>query len=155
MFGFLFKLALVVVIGVLVYQYYLGSAEEKARSAKVFGHMKEIAVAVGDLAQSEKEKFEAGKYDAVLDKLDQAYQAAKEGLTSNDADRLKRIGELEQRRKKLEQDLRDIEQADTAAAGKPMDQANQAKQEQRKDALRQDIRKLLEDSDALLKEAER
>ena len=144
MIGFLIKIAVLVIAGVLVYNYFLGSDTEKAQSAKIFGHVKEIAVSVGDLAKSEKEKFDAGKYDAALGKLASAYQTAREGARQLDSSLLARIGELENRRNKLAEDLHTIEQADKAGNPEPP---------QRKEALRQELKLLLEDSNALLKEA--
>ncbi len=143
MIGFFIKLAIVVVIGVLAYNYFFGDAEEKAQSAKTFGQMKEVAVSVGQLAKSEKEKFDAGKYDDALDKLGAAYVKLREGAQKLDAGLLKRIQTLEERKGKLEEDLADLEKSDV-----PPEQRAQRKAE-----LDKELAALQRDSDALAKDA--
>lgn len=150
MIGFVIKLAVLVVVGVLAYNYFFGTGEEKAQSAKTFGQMKEVAVSVGQLAKSEKEKFDAGKYDTALDKLGATYKKLREGAQKLDAGLLKRIGELEQRKGELQKELDGIQGAD-AASGKSPEQA--AKQERRKESLQRELDKLERDSEALLKES--
>ena len=152
MIGFLLKIAILVVAGVLVYNYFLGDESEKAQSAKVFGHVKEIAVSVGDLAKSEKEKFDAGKYDTALEKLAGAYRSAREGAQQLDVGLIKRIGELEQRRNKLAKDLQTIEQAEPPTSGQQTVKPESTEQSKRKEALRQEMQRLLEDSNKLLLE---
>ncbi len=150
MIGFVIKLAVLVVVGVLAYNYFFGTGEEKAQSAKTFGQMKEVAVSVGQLAKSEKEKFDAGKYDAALDKLGAAYKKLREGTQKLDAGLLKRINELEQRKRDLKKELDGIHDAE-ATSGKSREQA--AKQERRKESLQHEMDKLERDSEALLKES--
>jgi hypothetical protein len=151
MIGFLVKLAIVVVVGVLAYNYFFGTAEEKAQSSKVFGQVKDVAVSVGELAKSEKEKFDAGKYDAALDKLGGAYKAAREGAANLDASVLKRIGELEKRRQGLEKEVASIDKAEQAGQAAAPSEAKAAEQARRKEKLRQEMERLIADSNALLK----
>jgi hypothetical protein len=151
MIGFLIKLAVLVVVGVLAYNYFFGTGEEKAQSARTFGQMKEVAVSVGQLAKSEKEKFNAGKYDTALEKLGATYKKLRESAQKLDAGLLKRIGELEKRKGELQKELDGIQGAD-AASGKSPEQA--AKQERRKESLQRELDKLERDSEALLKESQ-
>lgn len=151
MIGFLVKLAIVAVVGVLAYNYFFGSAEEKAQSTKVFGQVKEVAVSVGELAKSEKEKFDAGKYDAALDKLAGAYKAAREGAQHLDASVVKRIGELEKRRQGLEKEVANIDKAERAEKPGQDAQAKASEQAKRKEKLEQEMERLIADSNALLK----
>ena len=143
MIGFLIKLALVAVIGVLAYNYFFGTSEEKAQSAKAFGQMKDVAVSVGQLAKSEKEKFDAGKYDAALDKLGDAYVKLREGAQKLDAKLLKRISALEERKGKLKEELADLEKSDAPAEQRA----------KRKAELDQELEALQRDSDTLAKDA--
>ena len=149
MIGFLIKLAVLVVVSVLAYNYFFGSDEEKAQSAKTFGQMKEVAVSVGQLAKSEKEKFDAGKYDTALDKLGATYKKLREGTQKLDAGLLERINELEKRKSELQRELDGIQ---GAAPAKSPEQA--AKQERRKESLQRELDKLELDSEALLKDSQ-
>jgi hypothetical protein len=150
MIGFLIKIAVFAVIGILSYNYFFGTSEEKAQSSKVFGQVKEVAVSVGELAKSEKEKYDAGKYDTALDKLGSAYKAAREGAQKLDAGLLKSIGELDKRRAKLEKEIASIEEAEQA----DLSEAEAKQQTKRKEKLQQELKKLISDSDAVLKQAE-
>lgn len=145
MIGFLIKIAIVVVLGVLGYNYFFGTTEEKTQSTKVFGQMKDVAVSVGELAKSEKVKYDAGKYDAALDKLAGAYKKAREGAQKVDASLLKRIGELEKRRAGLEAEIASIEKSEGASG----------EQTERKEKLKEELDQLIADSDAVLKQAEK
>jgi len=68
----LLKLAVFLVIGVLVYNYFFGNAVEKERSAKIGNQVKELFQSAVDVVKDEKEKFDAGKYDGALDKVGDA-----------------------------------------------------------------------------------
>jgi cytochrome c556 len=145
MIGFVIKAAIVVVIGVLAWNYFFGTSEEKAQSAKTFGQMKEVAVSVGELAKSEKEKYDAGKYDAALDKLGATYKKLREGARKMDASLLERIDQLDQRKRGLQKELEDIEKTDSAT--------NQ--QAERKTQLGLELEQLKRDSDELVKDSGR
>jgi SMC interacting uncharacterized protein involved in chromosome segregation len=154
MIGFLIKIAVFAVIGILAYNYFFGTSEEKAQSSKVFGQMKEVAVSVGELAKSEKEKYDAGKYDAALDKLAAAYKTAREGAQKLDASLLKNIGELEKRRAGLEKEIASIEEAEQGDGKTELSAAEVKEQAKRKEKLQQELDKLISDSDAVLKKTE-
>ncbi len=146
MIGFVLKLAVALVVGVLLYNYFFGTPEEQAHSSKTFAQLKEIAVSVGELASSEKEKFDAGKYDAVLDKLGVAYTGLREGARTLDAGVLRQVDELEARRGELKRELDSLGREGVA------DDANQKR---RREELHDDMRALVRDSDRLLQRIER
>jgi hypothetical protein len=152
MIGFLFKIVVVLVVGVLAYNYFFGSEEEKAQSSKVFGQVKDVAISVGDLAKSEKAKFDAGKYDAAMEKLSSAYKVAREGAQDLDAGLLKRIGELEQRKEALSQEVDSINEAEQGAQKTQETEADAAARQARKEQLHREMEKLIADSNALLKQ---
>ena len=143
MIGFLLKLAVLLVIGILTYNYFFGSSEEKAQSEKTFSQMKEVAVSVGELAKAEKEKWDAGKYDTALEKLGATYKALREGAQKLDAGLLQRIDDLDQRKAQLQKELADIEQS----------KASPEQQARRKAELIKELETLKRDSDALVKDS--
>jgi hypothetical protein len=152
MIGFLIKLAILAIVGLLAYNYFFGTAEEKAQSTKVFGQVKDVAVSVGELAKSEKVKYDAGKYDTALDKLAGAYKAAREGAQKVDASLLKRIGELEKRKEALKKELASIEQAEEQQ--QMTTDKTTTDQAKRKARLERDLDQLIVDSDKVLKQAQ-
>ena len=104
------RLAVILVIGVLIYNYFLGDPGEKETAKKIFGEIKEVGVAVKDLLQSEKEKFDSGKYDQALDKIGGLFNNLKENAETVSSFS-KEIDALEARRKELSDQLHDHEPA--------------------------------------------
>jgi len=77
MIKFVFKIGVVLVAGVLTYNYFLGDAEEKKQSEAVFSQIKDLGSSIGGLIKSEKEKFDQGKYDEALAKISSAVSELK------------------------------------------------------------------------------
>jgi len=63
------SLIFMLVIGILVYNSYFGSAEDKARGREVTTKAKDLGKTVIGLLKSERESFKEGKYDKALDKI--------------------------------------------------------------------------------------
>ena len=107
----LFKVAVIVVVALLGYNYFLGDAEEKAQSREIVGKVGDLGKDAWDLLKSEREKMREGKYDAALEKLDGLYVSLRGKAESiRDNALLRELHELEQRRAELE---------DQAANGEP------------------------------------
>ena len=162
----LFKLAVIVIVAILGYNYFFGTSAEKESSRKVFGQMRGVVVSVVDLLKSERGKFDAGKYDAALDKLGGAYRAVREQAQHVDDKVLKRLDDLERRKTALQLQLDTINQQDQQLttslpdSGKktmkadPKNEQAKADQQRRKDALQKELDALLRDSDKLLQDAQ-
>jgi hypothetical protein len=165
----LIKLAVIAIAAILVYNYLFGTSEEKDNSRRVFGQMRSVVVSVADLVKAERTKFDAGKYDAALDKLSDAYRAIRQQAQHVDDKVIKRLDDLERRKTSLQEELDSIEQVDQQSSSptpagkktlKPDPKAEQAKaakaadQQRRKEALQKELESLLRDSDNLLRDAQ-
>lgn len=71
MIRFLFKLGLSLVVLLLVYNYFLGTPEEKSTSKKIFGEVIHLGKSSWELLRAEKQKLRDGKYDMAIDKVSQ------------------------------------------------------------------------------------
>ena len=71
MIRFLFKLVLSLVVLLLVYNYFLGTPEEKSTSKKIFGEVIHLGKSSWDLLRVEKQKLRDGKYDVARYKVSQ------------------------------------------------------------------------------------
>ncbi len=156
----LLKIAALLIAAILVYNYFFGTNEEQENSRKVFGQIRGVVSSVGQLVRSEKDKFDAGKYDAALDKLGGVYKAIRTQARHVDEKVIKRLGELEDRKTELEQELNEIEAGDQQAAAAPISKkkdpkvaAKAADQTRRKEELFRELESLVHDSDELLQEA--
>ena len=61
--------AVVLVIGLLAYNYFFGTQEEKEQAKEIIGKGAEVVGAGADLLKAEYQKFKDGKYDKALDKI--------------------------------------------------------------------------------------
>ncbi len=169
MINSLVKIGVILVAAILIYNFFFGTDSEQESSRKIFGQLKDVVVSVGQLVKSEKQKFDAGKYDAALEKLGGAYRAVRERAQYLDEKMLRRLDELEQRKTSLQSELDAIEQheQDLAAAPAPKKGAKAdpkaekvktqkaADQQRRKEELQRELDALFKDSEALLQEAEK
>ena len=105
----LIRLALIIVVGVLVYNYFLGTPEEKAGSEKVFQQVKEVGKSIGDLIRKEKQNFADGKYDKAIDKIGGLYDEAKDKLGNKQEDR-DSFEKLEKKKEELEKEKEELEE---------------------------------------------
>ncbi len=173
MVKYLIRIGLVLVVAILVYNYFFGTSAEKAQSRKIFGEVQTLVGSVAGALKAEKGKFDAGKYDGVLDKLGSAF-----GSLRNNADQLSpamisELDRLEMRKTALEQELGDIQNGDAelarmsaspppsgkrglAKSNQPAEQAKAQKtadQTRRKEDLEQELERLIQDTDQLLQKA--
>lgn len=109
----LLKLAVFLVIGILVYNYFYGTAEEKAQSKEVFGKVRDLGRDAWNLLRTEKDKLDEGKYDGAVDQVSETVdglgdllgQLKSSAESLNNSGALHRLQELESRRQTLEQQL--------------------------------------------------
>ncbi len=72
------KVGLLLVVGILGYNYFLGSPEEKAQSKEILNKAADVGKAGVGLLKEEIGKFKSGKYDDALDKVGNALNKTKE-----------------------------------------------------------------------------
>jgi hypothetical protein len=129
----LVKIGLLLVVGILGYNFFFGTDAEKETSRKVAHEMGDVARSVGSLLRSERDKFNAGKYDNALEKLGGAYQGLKKQAKFLDENVVKRLEAAEKRRESLKKELENIEDIPSAPAptkgkvDKKQEQINAAK----------------------------
>jgi len=142
------KLGMLLVVGILVYNFFLGTPEEKAQSQKVFDKGKEVVVSVGDLLKSEKEKFDSGKYDTALDKIGNAFNGIRDKANEiQDSGYLDRLNDLDKKRKELQDELSEIAQdANDEFASKG--------DERKADKIKDEIDKLMDNTKRLINDME-
>jgi|APTNR8051073442_1049403.scaffolds.fasta_scaffold00948_16 hypothetical protein len=142
--GNLLKLAALLVIGILVYNYFFGTTEEKAQSKVIFSEAKDLGKAAWGLLKSEKDKFEDGKYDEAVDKVGGLFKNLKTKAQENkDTDALSELRELEKQRLELEKRLDAVDEYDKSKAAT-----------KENEAIKRDWNDLLERTEALMKRME-
>jgi hypothetical protein len=95
----------VLVIGLLVYNYFFGSPEEKEQAKEIIGKGAEVVGAGADLLKGEYQKFKDGKYDKALDNIGDLLSNLKEkgGELVGEIDNWEeRKGSWDEKKKELE-----------------------------------------------------
>ena len=137
----LIKLGLLLVVGILVYNYFFGDEAEKAQSREIFEKVGDLGKAGINLLKSEKAKFDEGKYDDALDKIGSLFDKVRDKAEDlNDSELLRDISRLEKKR----QDLKDR-----------IDETNPEEySEETKDSLKREWKQLMEESEDVMKRLE-
>jgi hypothetical protein len=137
----LIKLGLILVAGILVYNYFFGDETEKAQSREIFEKVGDLGRAGINLLKSEKNKFDDGKYDDALDKIGGLFDKVRSKAEDlNDSELLRDISRLEEKRQELK------ERVDRNA---PEGYSNEEK-----DTLREEWKSLMEDSEKVMQRLE-
>jgi len=144
----LLKLLVVVVIGVLIYNYFFGTPEEKATSKEIFSEVRDLGKATWGLLKSEKQKFDEGKYDEAVDKVGGLLSSLKSKAKSSDDDQaVAKLEELERRRLALDQEIAELDRLNksgkTAAA------------KVKEDQIRKDWRTLMDATELIMNNMEK
>lgn len=100
------KVGILLFVGVLCYNYFLGTPEEKAKAKDTFGKIKEGSKVVGGvlldlgkegvaLLQEEREKFQEGKYDNAVKEVGSLISKIKDQVEGVGGEMLDRVNDLE------------------------------------------------------------
>lgn len=136
------KIGLLLLVGILFYNYFFGTPEEKEQSARIVGKAVDFGRDAWGLLRSEKEKFDEGKYDEAVDKIGNLYASIRQTAEKvNDSGALERLAELEERRSELERELE---------SDRP-----QSYDETEKRRLQREWQDLMSDTEDLMEEMER
>ena len=103
----LLKFGALLVIGILIYNFFFGTSAEKEQSKKVFGETKVLFHSVRDLVRGERQKFDAGKYDNAVAKVKNVFGRLRETADDN-KDILSEIDNLDKKRQEIEDRLSKI-----------------------------------------------
>lgn len=104
------------------YMYFFGKGEDKADAHVIVNETKDLGRAVGDFLKDQKDKYDNGEFDRLIDKVSDNLQKLKSGTQENSSEAkdelrilLKELKEVdpsklnEENRKALEKTIKDIE----------------------------------------------
>ena len=143
MIRLIFTTAFFLVVVILGYNYFFGTAQEKEQAQEIFRKGAEVIGSSANLLKSEYEKYGDGKYDGALDNISTILEKLKE----NDGELLEEIASWEQKKDDWEQkklDLQELLHAD-------LDSINEEKLKKTFTALEEE-RETLESDGIRLKE---
>lgn len=146
----LVKLAVVLIIGILIYNYFLGTEEEKQTSKAIFHEVRDVAVGVKDLVKSEKQKFNEGKYDQAVEKIGVVLKKLKSTAKEIDDKYIDRIDELSKKRRELKEELSSYEDVSDTTSRR-----EQRKMERDTAKIKKELDELMKDTESLIRDMER
>ena len=106
MIRLLITTAFFLVIGLLGYNYFWGTAQEKEQAQEIFSKGAEAIGAGADLLKSEYQKYNDGKYDEALDNIGDGLSKLKE----NSGELLGEINSWEERKDDWDQNKIDLQE---------------------------------------------
>lgn len=139
----LIKIGLVLLVGIVGYNYFFGTEAEKESSRKIVNKAKDLGKSVGGLFKSERAKFDEGKYDDALAKVGNVFDGLKR-KAKDGGELLDRIKDLEKKKDELKDKV--------ALADKEGDgEASKAKVA----SLKAEFKQLLDETETLVDEVEK
>ena len=118
-FKYLLPLAFILVTGIIGYNYFYGTPEERESSRQIIAKVKGLGSDVLNLLKTEKEKFDAGKYDAAVDKIGASLNYLKSktsSLAGAGQQYLQQLQQLESEKQELVQQLANLKAANQSPA---------------------------------------
>ncbi|HUR30506.1 MAG TPA: hypothetical protein VMZ69_03685 [Saprospiraceae bacterium] len=91
--------ALVLIVG---YMYFFGKGEDKERATEVVNETKELGRAVGDFIKRQKEKYDDGDFDRLIDKINDNLEKIKSKKSDNPVEQKDELKELEKELKQVD-----------------------------------------------------
>jgi len=149
----LLKLGLLLVAGILIYNYFFGTDAEKEQSKEFFQEVKDLGTAAWGLLRTEKEKLDEGKYDEALDNIGGLFDRLK-SEAERGGEAITRINDLEQERQKLEDRLRQLN-LETEENPNSRTAASDSRDLQEEQEIKEDIKKLFEQTERLMTDMEK
>ena len=98
---FLFILLLAGIVG---YMYFFGKGEDRETAKSVVNETKELGRAVGDFLKRQKEKYDDGEFDKLLDKINNTIEKLKSKKTEPTEDETRELRELENELRRVDKE---------------------------------------------------
>ena len=119
----LFKLGLLVVIGLVGYNYFFGTDVEREQSREIVGKVGDLGKDAWNLLRGERQKLREGKYDDALDELDGLYGKLRDRAEElRDSELIDDLQRLNERRRELEDQIAAEAQQPSAEAKRKLDE---------------------------------
>ena len=148
------KIGVLLVVGIVAYNFFLGTPEEKAKAKNTISKAKEAGKVIGGalldlgkdgvaLLKDEREKFREGKYDKAVEKVGGLISRMKDQVEGVGGEMLDRVNDLEKQKDAITEEL-----------GKAKESAGEMSEEE-KDKLKKKFDELTEKTGEVLKDLEK
>ena len=138
----LLTLGLFLVFGLLVFNYFWGTKEDKE-------NVRNITQGIKNLYDSTKDKYEKGQYDNALKKMGDVFSKLKDVVKEKGGEFEDRLESLEERKRVLEEQLDKLDDSKNQNSLVPIDNAEKEKE------VRQELSDLIKEIDELTTDLEK
>ncbi|MEO1516417.1 MAG: hypothetical protein AAFV95_15440 [Bacteroidota bacterium] len=135
------RIGLVLMVGLLAYNLYLGTPEEQENSKRIINEIKDVGRSVGKLIKDEKAKFDDGKYDNALERIGNVFKDLR-GKVQDNGDLMDRIKKLEDKKDELKDKIKES-----------AEQGQESTQEESK-AMLEELERLTKETENLVEEVQ-
>jgi len=84
------------------YMYYFGKGDDKSNAQTIVHETKDLGKAVGDFLSKQKDKYDEGEFDQLLDKVSKSLEKLKSGSTESKEDVRTNLLELQKQLKQID-----------------------------------------------------
>ena len=141
------KYGALLVVGILAYNYFFGTPEEKQNAKENIGKITSVisSAVKGGIAilKDERQKFKEGKYDNAIENVSGLISKIKDKVKAGGGALLDRIEDLEARKDDISKKLKEAESKDGGMT------------EDEKEALTKEFEELTDETEKVLKESEK
>lgn len=95
-------LIILILAGVVGYMYFFGKGEDRERAANVVNETKELGRSVGEFLKRQKEKYDDGEFDKLLDKINETLNKLKSKKTEKTQEENDELRQLEKELKQID-----------------------------------------------------
>ncbi|MEM7104201.1 MAG: hypothetical protein AAF502_13770 [Bacteroidota bacterium] len=110
----IFSLVILLVVGLIVYNQFYGTEEDKERGKVVVKESKEAFKSILDLLKAEKANYDEGKYEDAMEKIGGLFKTIGEKVETIGEDYPERFKELEEKKSAIEEKLEQIESSESS-----------------------------------------
>jgi hypothetical protein len=90
--------------GYVGYMYYFGKGEDKSKAVTIVNETKDLGKAVGDFLKKQKDKYNEGDFDQMIDKVNKSLEKLKSDAEPNGEEVKDNLHELEKDLKQIDPD---------------------------------------------------
>ncbi|MDQ3017213.1 MAG: hypothetical protein M3R25_10920, partial [Bacteroidota bacterium] len=97
-------LVLLLIAGWVGYTYFFGKGDDKARAENIVSETRELGRSVGDFLHRQKEKYDDGEFNRLIDKINAGIQKLKKKTPEEKTESKEELKELETELRKIDPD---------------------------------------------------
>lgn len=97
-------LVILVIAGIVGYMYFFGKGEDREKAVAVVTETRELGKSVGEFLKRQKEKYDDGEFENLMNKIDRNLDKMRNNKTENTDEERQELKELERELRQVDAD---------------------------------------------------